>query len=36
MFGARPNITGTFAASYYVYRKVFDATGVFTDRKSVV
>ena len=29
-----PNITGTFAASYYVYRKVFDATGVFTEKIS--
>ena len=26
-----PNITGTFAASYYIYRQVFDATGVFTE-----
>lgn len=29
-----PNITGTFATSYYIYRKVFDATGAFTERLS--
>ena len=29
-----PNITGTFAASYYIYRKVFDTTGAFTEKLS--
>ena len=27
-----PDITGTFAVSYYIYRQVFDATGVFTEK----
>lgn len=32
--GLNPNITGTFAASYYTYRKVFDTTGAFTEKLS--
>ena len=26
-----PDISGQFAVSYYIYRQVFDATGVFTE-----